>query len=198
MIEPASRCPLHWPAGQPRTSYRHAAKFEVDFGRSRDELLSALNLLGTRNVILSTNVALRQDGLPYANMPEPKDPGVAVYFDRNVKQMWKPYVIACDTYSKVRWNVRAIWATVEALRSIKRHGASSMLEQAFTGFAALPPKLEDEPWWMVLGLPESASLDDIQRRYRDMASANHPDRGGDPARMVAINKAYESARGEGR
>jgi cytochrome c5 len=49
-------------------------------------------------------------------------------------------VIACDSYSTVRANMRAVGATVEALRAIQRHGATSLLERAFTGFAALPPK----------------------------------------------------------
>lgn len=193
------RYPLTWPTGQPRTTYRQPAKFDVDFARSRDELLNSLKLLSTRGVILSTNVPLRQDGLPYSNMPEPRDPGVAVYFDRNVKVdgkwAWKPFVIACDHYSKVRWNVRAVWATVEALRSIRRHGATQMLEQAFTGFAALPPKLAEQKWWEVFGISEHASPEEIREIYRLLALENHPDRGGDPVRMAAINKAYDLATG---
>jgi hypothetical protein len=44
-----------------------------------------------------------------------------------------PLVIACDSYTKVRWNMRACGATVEALRTIQRHGATELLERAFTG-----------------------------------------------------------------
>ena len=36
----------------------------------------------TTDLILSMNVDLRRDGLPYANYKEPIDPGVAVYFNR--------------------------------------------------------------------------------------------------------------------
>lgn len=188
------RYPLCWPDGQPRTRYRKDAAFTVDFARSRDELFHELALLRVRNVILSSNVALRQDGIPYAGMPEPKDPGVAVYFDRQIGNALKPFVIACDTYSKVRWNLRAIGATVEALRSIQRHGATSMMEQAFTGFAALPPKRVDTPpWWETLGVPADADRETVRRRYRELASENHPDRGGDAARMAAINVAYQQS-----
>lgn len=196
MSDAIPKYPLAWPTGQPRTNYRQSADFKVDFGRSRDELLNALKLLGTRHVILSTNVAIRQDGLPYANMPEPRDPGVAVYFDRNLRVAgtwaWRPFVIACDHYSKVKWNVRAVWATVEALRSIQRHGASSMLEQAFTGFAALPPARATKPWREVLGVGPNALEDDIRHAYRQLAGIHHPDRvGGNTARMAEINSAYE-------
>lgn len=196
------RYPLHWPTGQPRCSRRRDAEFKVDFARSRDEMLHALRLLGARNVILSSNVPLRQDGLPLASASEPTDPGVAVYFERDVPaptpdRPWttvkRPFVIACDTYRKVRWNLRAIGATVEALRSIQRHGASSMLEQAFTGFAALPPKRDDgPPWWEVLGVSADAGPAEIEAAWKELAMIHHPDKGGDGARMAAINAARDA------
>ncbi len=196
------RYPLTWPTGQRRTPSRRDADFKVDFGRARDECLHSLQLLGARSVILSTSVALRQDGLPYANMPEPADPGVAVYFDRAIPspteaKPWattlRPFVIACDTYRKVRWNLRAIGATVEALRSIQRHGASSMLEQAFTGFAALPAAGHVAPWWEVLGVSEDATAEQVRAAHRELAMLHHPDRGGDASRMATINAAREAA-----
>jgi len=188
------RYPLAWPEGQPRQRNRQDALFKVDFGRSRDELVTSLGNLGARGVIISSNVPLRQDGLPMAGASEPNDPGVAVYFDRKVGGDTRAFVIACDTYRKVRWNLRAIGHTVEALRSIQRHGASSMLEQAFSGFAALPPRRAvHPPWWEVLGLHEGASPDVIRARFRELASIHHPDRGGDPRRMVEISRAYTEA-----
>lgn len=36
-------------------------------------------------------------------------------------------------------------------------------------------------------------VEDIKRRYRDLAKANHPDLGGDCATMQAINAAYHAA-----
>lgn len=193
----ADRYPLTWPAGQPRSPYRTDSAFKVDFARSRDELLASLKLLGARDVILSTNVAVRLDGLPYANMPEPQDPGVAVYFDRRVGgpgvDSSRPFVIACDSYRKVRWNLRAILATVDALRTIQRHGATSMLEQAFTGFATLPAAGRVTPWWEVLGVPVTASADDIRGAHRELALLHHPDRGGDSTRMSEINAARDAA-----
>lgn len=195
--------PLYWPLGHPRSGRRREAEFKLEFGRARDETLRELRLLGAKNVVLSSNVPLRLDGIPYANTAEPPDPGIAVYFDRDVpaptrEKPWtkvtRPFVIACDTYSKVRWNMRAIGVTVESLRAIERHGSSQMLEQAFQGFLALPPKRDDaRPWWEVLGVDANAMQDEILRAFRELAAIHHPDKGGDSQRMAEISAAYAAS-----
>lgn len=43
----------------------------------------------------------------------------------------------------------------------------------------------------VLGLPSSATPDDIKRRYRQLAKRYHPDLGGDQREMQRIVAAYE-------
>lgn len=196
--------PLTWPDRQKRTDYsrRRDSKFELELGRARDELLRELKLLGAENVVLSSNVPLRRDGLPYADTSEPKDPGVAVYFERRVgwdsatqRTIRKPFVIACDSYRKVKWNFRAVGVTVEALRTIQRHGASEMLEQAFTGFAALPPVQPKKLWWNILGVEEHAGPERIRAAYRELAVIHHPDKGGSAERMAEINVAYQEATG---
>jgi DnaJ domain len=192
---PVEAYPLTWPTGQPRTAPRRGAEFKVELRQARDELLNGLKLLGARSVVISSSLPLRRDGLPLANTSEPNDPGVAVYFDRRKGSDWAPFVIACDTYRKVRWNLRAIGVTVEALRAIQRHGASSLLEQAFTGFAALPPAtVGDPPWWEVLGVSRDAGPDKIRDAFRELARIHHPDVGGDSERMAQINRAHERAR----
>lgn len=47
------------------------------------------------------------------------------------------HVIACDRYKEVRLNMNAITITLRALRSIENSGASSLLERAYKGFAAI-------------------------------------------------------------
>jgi hypothetical protein len=135
--------PLQWPAGRPRTVYhrRETGKFDVSFARARDNIISEVKLLcGGRwgaepHTVISTNVALRRDGLPLAGQRAPDDPGVAVYFVYKKRQM----SFACDRWLKIEHNMQAIAKTIEALRGIARWGTGDMLEAAFTGFTALPP-----------------------------------------------------------
>ncbi len=192
--------PLAWPLGQARTPApkRRDSRFDTPFARARDELLRELALLGAHDVVISTNVPTRRDGLPYAAAREPDDPGVAVYFTRRVDAQarpaaWTPFTIACDTYTKVRDNLRAVGVTVEALRTIQRHGASSMLEQAFSGFAALPAPQADQAWWEVLGVTNAASVAAIKAAHAMLARRHHPDVGGDTETMARINRARDAA-----
>ena len=46
--------------------------------------------------------------------------------------------------------------------------------------------------YAVLGLPHSASLEDVERRYRRLSQIYHPDKeGGYKDAMVLLNNAYE-------
>jgi hypothetical protein len=185
--------PLYWPPQYPRAKERRDATFQVDFMTSRAELVRELRLLGATDVVLSSNVPIRKDGLPYVPDREPTDPAVAIYFLRGSK----PYVLACDQFSKIRWNLRAIGKTIEALRSIERHGATAMMEQAFSGFAQLPAKTSAPAWRAVLTIPEGpCDVAVVRARFRELAKVHHPDQGGDGARMAAITEAYESAMAE--
>ena len=183
--------PLHWPAVQPRkpAQERRAGRFQVSLAVARDELLRELHLLGASDVVISTNVPTRRDGLLYTNTAEPADPGVAIYFDRK----GRPFVFACDTFTRLVQNLRAIGNTIAALRAIQRYGASDMLEQAFTGFAALPPAGRTQPWWEVLGVTPDATQAAIVAAYVKLVRVHHPDLGGSETRMAEINAAKDLA-----
>jgi hypothetical protein len=187
--------PLSWPTGWKRTkpNSRIKSPFKASFASSRDKLLNELKLLNAEKVVLSSNITLRRDGLPYANAPEPPDPGAAVYFE--LKQ--KPMCLACDQYRLVRENIMAIAKTVEALRGIERWGASDMMERAFTGFLALPEKAST-PWREVLELGGDRSLtrEIIETQAKKLLRAHHPDRGGDVDKFQQIIAARDAARAE--
>lgn len=185
--------PLAWPAGWARASKRKASPFGMSMADARDHLMNELRLMGARYVILSTNVALRRDGLPYANQPEPSDPGVAVYFEWHGKQM----TFACDRWDKVRDNVRAIGKTIEAIRGIERWGASDMMERAFSAFEALPAPSGGVTLscWSVLDIAPGSSLAEIERAYRAKAKGAHPDTGGDRDKWDRLQSAYQQAKG---
>lgn len=50
----------------------------------------------------------------------------------------------------------------------------------------------------LLGLPPYATLEDIKRRYRELAQVHHPDHGGDHDAFIEVVTAYERLTDKGR
>src|SRR5580658_2458580 len=159
MTESVEAFPLFWPPGKPRTSNPQRSRFDVAFATARDELMREIQLLGGSLPVLSSNIPLKRDGLPYAGQKEPDDRGVAVYFTLKKQQM----CFCCDRWDKVGDNIQAIRHTIAALRGIERWGTGDMVQQAFTGFIALPAPPSS---WDVLGLKPGASKNEVEAAYR--------------------------------
>lgn len=209
--------PLQWPEGWKRTpdAARTRARFakkerrynswtdssgkthsnsylsssEVSIAGGVDRVRAELARIGADDdMVISTNLHLRLDGLPKSGQRKPQDPGAAVYWrDRK----GAPRCMAIDRYDRVADNLAAIAATLEAMRAIERHGGAEILDRAFTGFTALPPP-DSKPWHVVLGCPAHASTDHVRANYRKARSQFHPDRGGDSETFGAIQRAWES------
>lgn len=195
----AEAFPLQWPDGWPRTSdwkresdNKFGGKvYGLTMGRARDQLIDELKRLGARNPVISSNVALRQDGLPYAVQKQLSDPGVAVYFTIKGRAL----VMARDQYKSVAGNLRSLTLAIEAMRQLERHGGSVMMERAFTGFAAIAPPNWKKPWREVFGVQPDWS-GDITALYREKARNRHPDSGGSNDLMSELNVAYAEAKQE--
>lgn len=193
MTAPERQFPLAWPAGWKRTQNPQHLRFDTSPDRATRGLLAEIERLGGRLPVISSNAQYRNDGMPYARQGYISDAGVAIYFQRK----GKPVVFACDTYAALHDNIHAITKTIEAMRSIERHGASDMLDRAFSGFTALPPPIVagmKRPWREVMnyniGVPTEA---EVTRIYRLLASAAHPDKGGSDARVAELNAARDEA-----
>jgi hypothetical protein len=188
--------PLAWPAGWKRAHVpRLYSRYKVGFTQARHGVLRAPDLMRGRDIVISTNVPLRRDGLPLATFSEPSDPGVAVYWTQG-----QPRVIACDYWRTVRENLRAIGIALEGIRSIDRSGATQILARAFVGFTALPASTTSplRTWREVLGLTGRPSREVIDEAYRRCAGRAHPDAGGSHEQMVEVNRAREEALREQR
>lgn len=188
---PDQRYPLTWPEGWKRTPVyqRSHSPFKIEStDRAFRELLEELGRLGARNVIISSNLKLRQDGYPYSQQPRNDDEGIAVYFSRKGVEM----VLACDKFTKREANIRAITKSIDAIRGIERWGSSDMMERAFTGFAALAAP-EGSHWSEVLGVQRDARPAEIEAAYRRRRSEVHPDRGGAAGEFDAVQRAWEQA-----
>ena len=182
--------PLAWPPGRPRTKYPERSRFDTTQDIAQRCLFNELRQLGATGVILSTNIKLRNDGMPYASQRDPDDRGIAVYFKYKDRDM----VFSCDRWDKIKDNMQAVRHTIGALRGIERWGSGDAMEAAFTGFQALPPPSE-RPWWDVLELdPTVKNLGAIKGQYSILAKQRHPDAGGSDKLMAELNVAFDSAK----
>lgn len=186
--------PLTWPNGWARSGKQERSKFgNVSIHQESVDIARQLRLMGATNVVVSSNMRYRLDGLPYAQQGYIEDNGVAVYFDLNGEQQCIP----CDKWLSIGDNLRAVSKTVEALRGIERWGAKEMVNAAFRGFKALPssfempaPKREHRQWYIVLGVEQSADSHKVKSAYRGLLKLHHPDVGGDKDDFDEIQQAY--------
>lgn len=200
--------PLAWPFEVPRTKVRTRAAFskkERVYGatpnqgyahRTKDltladsiaRVLAELGRFSARRTVISTNVPVRRDGLPYSDSKQPADPGVAVYFVlRKI-----PYCLPCDRWDRVADNLAAIAAHVGAMRGMERWGVGTV-EQSFRGYQALPSP--DAVDWRA-EFPRVTTCAEMEQLYRERAKALHPDTEGCHDAMVRLNRARDAARAE--
>jgi hypothetical protein len=199
--------PLQWPRNKKRTPELKRARFGV-FKTARDRagddlyrpphqritiagalarLRDEMRRLDARNVVISSNLALRQDGTPRSDRRAPDDPGVAVY----CRVEGDPVALACDKFADVAQNIAAIAAHISASRAIERHGVGS-LREIFRGFLALPGAVAPDDWREILGEP--TTLREAEARYYDAMRTAHPDIGGSEAEAAKLNAAIAQAR----
>lgn len=212
--------PLSWPAGFPRSAPtdrgranfgtfkgagwsrdRYVGKQAMTVADAKDRLITELERLAARNVVISSNLELCRDGTPRSGRRDPDDPGVAIYFHLN----GKPHCLPCDRWDRVADNLTAVAKHIEAMRGIARWGVGDVA-RAFAGFQALPPPSEPQKrtWREVLrfpaggpvGMTSAAFLEEVEARYRQLARERHPDCGGTNEQMVELTVAIGEARKE--
>lgn len=186
--------PLEWPDGWKRTAFPTASKF----GRGKvytltpysaaQAVLGELARLGAKRPVISSNLRVRADGVPYSGQRQPQDAGVAVYFELDAQ----PRVLACDRWQRVEENLRAIALHIEAVRGQERWGVGTVA-QAFAGYAALPERAGGRAWWEVLDVPPDADPEKIERAYKQRAHECHPDKGGSPEAWHELQDARSQA-----
>ncbi len=189
--------PLQWPIGYKRTDpyRRFRSQFKQSMDRAQQFLHDEIKRIGGSELIVSTNIPVRKDGMLYSDWMSRKidDPGVAIYF----KYKNRDILMCCDQYTAVWENVYALGKGIEALRGMERWGVSDFIERAFTGFTALPEKIviNQKSIWEILGLsfkPESTVQ--IHQAYKQQVKKVHPDiNGGSAVAFHELQQAYEIA-----
>lgn len=211
---PSDAYPLTWPAGFARTApgERQRARFgkagdsigrkPLTVAQARDRLMAEIDRftkpgqpwrINPAEVVISSDVPVRKDGLPASGRLAPDDPGVAVY-------LWldgEPHVFPCDAWDRVADNIAAVAAHLGALRGIERWGVGD-LRQAFTGWRALPDpeSAGGRSWREVLGVPADAGPEAVRSAYMRRRREAHPDNGGTPSEFHAVQVAWEQAQSE--
>jgi hypothetical protein len=147
--------------------------------------------LDATEVVVSSNVPVRADGLLYADNKRIDDPGIAAYFKFKKRRL----VMARDGYVSVAGNLRSLGLAIAGMRQMDRHGGRCMLEKAFEGFLALAPPDYHKPWREVFGI-KADWTGDITSLYREKAKQRHSDHGGSDVLMAELNVAYQEARQE--
>jgi hypothetical protein len=181
-MEQIQRYPLQWPVGNKRTQYPGRSKFKTNLGAAIQEVVEEISrliygrmyksIVIEAEIVISSNVPTRQDGLPYSKYSNIRDHGVAVYF----KYKGKPTVLSCDKWNSVECNMHAIAKTIATTRAQERWGVSDYTERAFTGFQALPAPDSQKPWWQRMGFMTSpTTYSEVVMKYRTLAKQLHPD-----------------------
>lgn len=191
MVNIIDAFPLEWPLGYPRhEGNKTTSRFICTLDKARNGILREIKLLKGKDVIISTNIPLRRDGTFYASLkPVSEDLGVAVYFTYKNEQK----VVCCDAYKTIMENIRAIEKSINAIRSLENWKCSDILNQAFSGFKALPEK-EEQTCWRFLKIAKTNNLTAIRSAYTTLAKNHHPDAaGGSHEKFIELKLAYEQA-----
>ena len=89
-----------------------------------------------------------------------------------------------DTFQKLTGKSVAAWLKEFGSRPRELPGGKQTVSQE-------EPAMPLADAYAILGLPPTASLDEVKRNYKRLAAVFHPDKGGYQQAMVLLNRAYE-------
>lgn len=195
---------LDWPAELERTdpaARERTSKFDVTLGSAINDIKREMDRLDVDDWRLETAMPQRKtDGLPYASAAEPDDPGVALLWTDDGED----YAIACDHYTRVRDNTRAIGLYVQEKRKMENRPvttgqsefATARLPPADEEAIAAPPVQDDgldEKPHEILGVASDAPDEVVQAAFRTQLKdlKGHPDTGGSSDRFQQLQQARD-------
>lgn len=174
------------------TSWSYSQKGKVTIAEGIRRILEQVDLHGGTYPVISSNVALRQDGLPRSGQREPDDVGVALYFFREGETVCIPN----DRYDRVADCMAAIAGHLDAMRSMLRWGCGTG-SQAFSGYRAqLPaPGVDWRSTFATMTGTVPRTPQEAKELHRRAFADQHPDRPGGMSQAQAsrLNEARSAA-----
>jgi hypothetical protein len=208
MIELPPPYPLTWPNNKPRTPPGRRVKGSyIDRGYAEAMATLEGEIARWQRRERTTRITDWQITATHVGRNQPaSDPGASLWFilgGQDITQGASLRVLACDKFTKLPQNMRALSLTMERLRLVDEIGAYSLIA-AVEGARALPPPSGStspalagvaaaEPSWReVLGVAAGAPLAVAQAAYRALAK----DAGEGSAKLKELNVAIAAARQE--
>lgn len=187
---------IDWPLGWGRTDPAERSRnnrFEARLNQSIRDLEDELRRVGVDDWRLSTGAEhqKRNPNFPYADA-RPDDPGAVVRWTMDGAQ----YAAACDRYSRLRDNIRALYLYVREKRKMSTRPVVTG-ESEFSN-ARLPPGEDIHPDVSsrekargILGVSQNPDADEIRSAFQKRLIEAHPDHGGSVAEVTRVRKARD-------
>jgi DnaJ-domain-containing protein 1 len=186
---------LDWPHGFDRTPAGERERnnsFDVSLSKAFDDLEAELDRLGVDEHRYEFDARQRKrDQRPYARA-NPDDPSFVLRWTMDNNQ----YAVACDTYSRLRDNVRTVGLYIREKRKMESRPVATG-ESEFAN-ARLPSGDESdavvaqEPPHAILNVSRDADPDEIREAFRKRVQRVHPDHDGSEEEFRRAKNAKEA------
>jgi len=187
---------IDWPDGFERTTRRERNRsFQATLGQTTKDLATEMDRLDADDWRASIgNQHTKSNSLPHHDA-NPDDPGFVLRWSKNGEQ----FAVACDSYSRLRDNVREVYLWVHETRM---RGQRAVVTGSSEFAAARLPSGDDDPvvadWppHEVLDVSPDAPDGVVEAAYREKTKEMHPDQGGSTDEFQRLIRSKEAMLGE--
>ena len=175
--------PLEWPSGWKRQPWPSPSPFSKVAASRRLAISQGGRLLKCSSIEVSSNIALNIHGSARLGQAQPKDRGVAVYFQLALGLRPSLRRMGSRGVQPVRH-----WQHVEAMRAQHRYRVGSV-EQSFSGYLRLPAPLPSLPWWQRPWVSARRRREEVDAAFQRRCSTNLQTREAATRQWLQINGA---------
>jgi hypothetical protein len=188
---------IDWPEGFERTApgeRERTSKFQASLGQTTESIAGEMDRMDVDDYRASTGSGggyTKSNGLPKGRA-NPDDPGFALRWTKEGEQ----FAVACDAYTRLRDNTRAVYLWVHETRM--RGNRPVVTGSSQFAAARLPPGDEEreavvarQPPHEILGVAPDAPEAVVKAAAKQLKKEHHPDQGGDEEQFKRIVRAEE-------